>query len=87
MGRAQFHEDEIEEQLDEDVDEVDRGERHFVNEDWADGVEEDLEGAEEGFAEERVEEYGFDGGGEVGVETVNTKGFVVGQVVRLWRNY
>lgn len=36
-----------------------------------------MEGAEEGFAEDGVEEEGFEGGGEVGVEAVDAKGFVV----------
>jgi hypothetical protein len=36
--------------LGEDVEEVDGGEGDFVDEDGADGVEEDLEGAEEGFS-------------------------------------
>jgi hypothetical protein len=40
--------------LGEDVDEVDACEGDFEDEDGADGVEEDLEGAEEGFAEEGV---------------------------------
>jgi hypothetical protein len=60
-----------------DVDEVDAGERHFVDKEGADGVEEDLEGAEEGFAKDGVEEYSFKGSGEVGVEAVNAEGFVV----------
>jgi len=46
---------------------VDRGEWNFIDEDRTDGVEEDLEGAEEGFSKERVEEDGFEGGWEVGV--------------------
>jgi hypothetical protein len=67
----------VEEGLCEDVDEVDAGEGYFVDEDGADGVEEDLEGAEEGFSEEGIEEYGFEGGGEIGVESVYAEGFVV----------
>jgi len=81
VGGAELDEDGVEEELDEDVDEVDGGEGHGVDEDGADGVEEDLEGAEEGFAEEGVEEYGFKGGGEVGVEAVDAEGFVVCEVV------
>jgi len=83
VGGAELDEDGVEEELDEDVDEVDGGEGHGVDEDGADGVEEDLEGAEEGFAEEGVEEYGFKGGGEVGVEAVDAEGFVVCEVVWL----
>ena len=43
-----------------------------------------MEGAEEGFAEDGVEEEGFEGGGEVGVEPVDAKGFVVSQMVGLF---
>ena len=42
-----------------------------------------MEGAEEGFAEDGVEEEGFEGGGEVGVEAVDAKGLVVSQMVGL----
>ena len=42
-----------------------------VDEHWSEGVEEDLEGCEEGFSRYGVEEYGFEGGGEVGVEAVD----------------
>ena len=62
---------------------MDGGEGDFIDEDGTHGVEEDLEGAEEGFSEDGVEEYGFEGGGEVGVETVDAEGFVVRQVVGL----
>lgn len=67
----------------EDVGEVDVCEGELVDEHGAEGVEEDLEGAEEGFAEEGIEEKGFEGGGEVGVEAVDAEGFVVGKVVGL----
>ena len=39
----------------------------LVDEDGPEGVEEDLEGAEEGFAEYRVEEEGFESSREIGV--------------------
>jgi hypothetical protein len=42
--------------LRKNVQEMDGCEGHFVDEDWAHGVEEYLEGAEECFAEEGVEE-------------------------------
>lgn len=63
VGRGGFYEDEVEEDLGGDVEEVDRGERDGVHEDGSHGVEEDLEGAEEGFAQDRVEEDGFERGG------------------------
>ena len=50
----------------------------MVDEHGAQCIEEDLEGAEEGFAEEGVEEEGFERGREVGVEAVDAEGFVVG---------
>lgn len=50
----------------------------MVYEHWTQGVEEDLEGAEEGFSEDGVEEEGFEAGGEVCVQAVDAEGFVVG---------
>jgi len=50
----------------------------LVNQHGTEGVEQDLEGAEEGFAEDGFEKDGFEGGGEVGVEAVDAEGFVVG---------
>lgn len=73
----------VEGELDGDVEVVDPGEGDAVDEGRADGVEEDLEGAEEGLAEDRVEEDDFEGGGEVGVEAVDAEGLVVRQVVGL----
>ena len=67
----------------QDVSEVDACEGDFVDEDGADGVEQDLEGAEEGLSEEGIEEYCFEGGGKVGIEAVDAEGFVVGSVVGL----
>ena len=51
----------------EDVEDVDGGEGNGVDEDGANGVEKDLEGAEKGFSEEGIEEEGFEAGGEIGV--------------------
>jgi hypothetical protein len=56
---------------------VDGGKRYFVDEDGANGVEQNLEGAEEGFSEDGVKEDGFEGGGKVGVEAGDAEGFVV----------
>jgi hypothetical protein len=42
-----------------------------------------LEGAEEGLAEERVEDEGFEGCREIGVEASDAEGFVVGEMVGL----
>lgn len=50
MERSGFDEHVVEGELGKDVDEVDAGERHFVDEDGADGVEKNLKCAEEGFA-------------------------------------
>lgn len=75
--------DEVEENLGCDVDEVDACERHLIYEDGAHGIEENLKGAEECFSKQRVQEHGFEGSGEVGVEPVHAEGFVVRQMVRL----
>jgi hypothetical protein len=56
--------------LSDDIEEVDVSERKLVDHHGAEGVEEDLECAEEGFPENGVEEESFEGGGEVGVEAV-----------------
>ena len=83
-GAAGGDEEVVEEELGGDVEQVQGGERQLVDEHGPQGVEEDLEGAEEGFAEEGVEEEGFERGGQVGVEAVDAEGFVVGEVIRLF---
>ena len=67
----------IERDLSEDVEEVQAGEGEGVDHHGAEGVEQDLEGAEEGFTKEGVEEEGLEGGGEVSVKTVDAERFVV----------
>lgn len=64
--------DVVERELSCDVEHVDGGEGHGVHEDGPDGVEENLEGAEEGLAKEGVEEDGFKGRREIRVEAVDT---------------
>lgn len=64
---------------------MDGGEGRAVDEHGTEGVEEDLESAEEGLAEEGVEEESFDGGGEVGIEACYAQGLVMGKVVGLFR--
>ena len=67
----------VEDDLGDDVEDVDAGDGELVDHHWTDGVEEDLEGAEPGFAEDGVEEEGFEGGGEVGVQAIDTEGLVM----------
>lgn len=67
MWGCQSHEDVIEEDLGADVDEMDSCEGDFEDEYRPYGVEEDLEGAEEGLAEDRIEEEGLEGRWEVGI--------------------
>lgn len=50
VERGIAHKDDIEEDLGKYIGEVDGCERHFVYEDGAEGVEEDLKGAEERFS-------------------------------------
>lgn len=69
--------------LDGNVDEVNLCHGEAVDEHGTDSVEEELEGAEECFAEYRVEEEGFNCGREIGVQSINAKRLVVGEVVRL----
>ena len=83
MWGDEAHEGVVEECLRPDVQEVDARERYFEDEDRSHGIEDDLKGAEEGLAKDRVEEEGFEGGGEVGIEPVDAEGFVVREVVWL----
>jgi hypothetical protein len=57
---------------------VDVGERDAIYGHGSNSVKEDLKGAEEGFAEDGVEDEGLKGGREVGVGTVNAEALVVG---------
>lgn len=59
------------------------GEGDAVDGHGAQGVEEDLERAEEGFSEDGVEEEGFKCGGEIGVEAVYAERLVVSEMVGL----
>ena len=60
---------------------VDPSDRELVHHHWPDGVEQDLEGAEEGFAGYRVQEPGFECRGKIGIQTIDTERFVMGEVV------
>ena len=57
--------------------------REFVHHHRTEGVEENLEGTKEGFSQNRVEKDGFKRCREVGVEAINSKRFVVGEVIWL----
>lgn len=73
----------IEDQLRDDVEGVYFCDGKLVDHHGSESVKEDLEGAEERFSEDGVKEYGFEGGGEVDIDAIDAKGFVVGEVVRL----
>lgn len=66
-GVGGFDEDRVEGELYGEVDEVHPGEGHLEDAHGPDGVEENLEGAEEGFAKNRIKHNRFEGGGEIGV--------------------
>ena len=57
--------------------------REFVHHHRTEGVEEDLEGTKEGFSQNRVEKDSLKGCREVGVEAINAKRFMVGEVIWL----
>lgn len=63
---------------------MDGRKRRTVYEHWPERIKEDLECAEEGFAEQGVEEKRFKGGGEIGIEARDAEGFVVREVVGLY---
>lgn len=71
----------VEAKLDGQVQVVDPGEGNAVDGHGTEGVEEDLESAEEGLAENRVEHEGLESGGQIGIKTVDAEGLVVGEVV------
>ena len=79
---SKLHESIVESELCDDIEEVNLGEGQVVDEHGSEGVEEDLEGAEEGLASDRVEKDGLKGGGQVGIEAIDAERLVVGQVVR-----
>lgn len=81
LGGGEVGEGGVEGELDGDVEEVDRGEGDAVDGHGAEGVEEDLEGAEEGLAEDGVEDESLEGGGQVRVQAVDAEALVVGEVV------
>ena len=74
---------EVKGELDDQVGKGDPGEGDLVDRHGADGVKEDLEGAEEGLSEEGIEKQSLEGGGEVCVYTVDAERLVVGEVVGL----
>jgi hypothetical protein len=67
----------------DDIEGVDSGERDLVDHHGPQGVEQDLEGAEECFSCDRVEEDGFKVGGEVDVYAIYAEGFMVCEMVGL----
>lgn len=62
-----FDEDSVKGELYSEVDEMHPGKGHLEYAHGPDGVEEDLEGAEEGFAKNRIKDNRFEGSGEIGV--------------------
>lgn len=74
----------IESQLHDQVDEVHPGKGDLEDAHRPDGVKKDLEGAEEGLAENRVQDDGFEGCWQIGVKAVHAERLVVGQVVWLY---
>jgi len=68
---AESYKGHVECHLGGDVEGVDSCQGQLVDHHWAEGVEEDLEGAEEGFSGNGIEEEGFESGGEVSVKAVD----------------
>lgn len=83
-GIGGFDEDGVEGELYGEVDEMHPGKGHLEYAHGPDGVEEDLEGAEEGFAKDRIKDNCFERGGEIGVKTIDAQGLVMRKVVRLF---
>ena len=81
LSSCKLYEGVVKGKLDDDVEEMDLGQRQVVDEHGSQGIEEDLACAEEGLAGDRVEEPCLEGGGQIGVEAVHAERLVVGQVV------
>lgn len=73
----------VEADLDGDVKKVDLGQGDAVDGHGANGIEEDLEGAEEGFAENGVQKEGLQGSRQVRVEAIHAEALVMSKMVRL----
>lgn len=67
--------------LHDEVEEVDPSEGDLEDTHGPDGIEEDLEGAEECLAQDGVQDHSFEGGGKVGIQPVHSQALVVRQVV------
>jgi hypothetical protein len=70
-------EGQVEGKLHNDVEVVDPGVLNSVDGHGANGVEEDLEGAEESLAKDRVEKHGLKRGGKIGIEAIDAERLVV----------
>lgn len=88
---AGLDEDGVEDYLHEDVEHVDLCDIHGVNHHWAEGVEQDLECAEEGLSCDVVQEHSLQCRWKIDIQSVDTKGLVVREVVwpkacRVWNS-
>lgn len=81
--RSGADQDDIERDLNKDVESVNLSQVHAVHRHGTDGVEEDLKGAKECLAEDRVEHKGLESGGQISVKAIHAEGLVVGKVVWL----
>ena len=64
---------------------MDLGERQVVDEHGSQSIEQNLAGAEEGLAGDRVKEPCLEGGRQIGIEAIHTERLVVGEMVRAKR--
>lgn len=80
-----LEENQIKGYLNDNVEEVDLSQGDAVDGHGSQGVEEDLESAEERLSENRVEEDCLESSGEIGIEAINAEGLVVSKMVRLKR--
>ena len=83
VDRGVLEEDKIEGDLDKDIEGVDAGQGNAVDGHGSQGVEEDLESAEEGLSENGVKEDCLESGRKIGIEAINAEGLVVSKMVRL----
>lgn len=81
VDRGVLQENEIKGDLDSDVEGVNSSQRNAVDGHRSQSVEEDLESAEEGLSENRIQNEGLEGSGKIGIKAIDTEGLVVGKVV------
>ncbi|KAI4190833.1 MAG: hypothetical protein L6R41_000528 [Letrouitia leprolyta] len=62
---------------------MERSHWQLVYHHWSNGVKQNLKCTEEGFAKNGIKEKRLNGGRKIGIQAINTEGFVVFEMIRL----